>query len=122
MKTILLIEDNHDIRENTCEMLELAGYHIISAPNGQEGLALAKSKSPDLILSDIMMPLMNGHEVFEALKKDETTKKIPFIFISSSVDKKFVQSCLDSGASAYIRKPFEEKELLDTIKACLSSI
>jgi len=119
MKLILLIEDNSDIRENVCEMLELSGYSVICAQNGKIGIDLATENLPDLILSDVMMPELNGHEVFNALKKYETTKNIPFVFMTSSVEKKEIEMALNLGVNGYIGKPFEESELLETIEKLL---
>ena len=119
MKTILLIEDNHDIRENTNEMLELEGYEVLVAMNGKTGLALAKEKIPDLILCDIMMPEANGYEVLNGLKNDHSTVNIPFIFLTASAEKSEVEAGLGMGADGYIRKPFEPDELFGTILECL---
>lgn len=119
MKTILVIEDNKEIRENTIELLELKGYHVVSAMNGKIGLDLAKAERPDMILCDIMMPQMNGYEVFAALKEDAATVGIPFVFVTASVERAEVETGLGMGADGYIRKPFEAKELFDTISSCL---
>ena len=70
MKTILLIEDNDDVRENTAEILELANYKVITAPDGKEGVELAKKNIPDLIICDIMMPGLDGFEACRRLKAD----------------------------------------------------
>jgi len=121
MKIILLIEDNNDIRENTCEMLELAGYEIISAANGKNGVALAKEKKPDMILCDIMMPEMDGYEVFNGLRNDIKTVHIPFIFLTASAEKKEIALGIAMGAKGYICKPFEAQELFGTIASCLKA-
>jgi len=118
-KRVLIIEDNFDIRENATELLEFAGYTIISAADGKMGIEMAKAELPDIILSDIMMPYMNGHEVFAELKKHEPTRQIPFVFITSSVERKEIEEAFDRGADGYIKKPFEEEELLETIRKCL---
>jgi CheY-like chemotaxis protein len=120
MATILLIEDNLEIRENITEILELEGYTILSAVNGRKGLTLARESLPDLILCDIMMPEMNGYEVFGSLKKEVSTADIPFIFVTASVEKKDIQVGLDMGAAGYIRKPFDNDELVKTIQSCLN--
>jgi CheY-like chemotaxis protein len=120
MKTILLIEDNHDIRENTCELLELKGFQVITAVNGKLGIALAKEQEPDLILCDILMPEANGYEVCIALRDNAKTSSIPFIFLTASVEKKEVEKAFGMGAQGYIRKPFEVEELLDNIERCLN--
>ncbi|MBB5396829.1 response regulator transcription factor [Mucilaginibacter sp. AK015] len=121
MKTILLIEDNNDIRENTCELLELEGYKVILALNGKTGLILATEHSPDLILCDIMMPEANGYEVLSGLQANEATRAIPFIFLTASAEKKEVAAGLEMGASGYIRKPFEPEELFETIVRLLKA-
>jgi CheY-like chemotaxis protein len=119
MKTILLIEDNLHIRENAAELLELAGYKVLTCSNGQSGIETAIAELPDIILSDIMMPVLNGHQVFEQLRSIESTKNIPFVFITSNSEKKEVQIAMQNGASGYITKPFDEKDLYDTVKSCL---
>jgi len=119
MKKILLIEDNTDIRENIAELLELEGYKVTAVANGREGLQLAKEQLPDIVLSDVIMPELTGHDVYRELKKDELTRFIPFVFITSSVEKKEVEAAINNGADGYIQKPFEEKELFDAIKRCI---
>ena len=116
MKTILLIEDNLSIRENTCELLELEGYKVLCASNGKTGLRLAKKELPDIILSDVAMPKMNGHELFQELKKDPLTRDIPFVLLTSSVEKKVIQAALLTGVNGYIGKPFEIDDLLQKVR------
>lgn len=119
IKTILLIEDNGDVRENTCELLELEGYKVIFASNGKTGLDLAKEKKPDLILCDIWMPELDGYEVFNGLSSDSETANIPFIFLTASVEKKEIATGFAMGANGYISKPFEAQELFDTVARCI---
>ena len=119
MKTILIIEDNSDIRENFSEMLELKGYGVLVAVNGKIGLDLAKEKKPDIILCDILMPEMDGYNVFSGLKDNPDTMDIPFIFITGSTEKKEVEMGLGIGADGYISKPFDEVELFEKIDQCL---
>lgn len=120
MKTILVIEDNDDIRENTTELLELEGYKVITAIDGNAGISLAKAQLPDIILCDIMMPEANGYQVCVTLKDTPSTASIPFIFISASVEKKAIDEGLSLGAVEYIQKPFDPKELFDALKRCLT--
>lgn len=115
MKTILLIEDNNDIRENTIEILELNGYNVIAASNGIIGIDLAKNRLPDLILCDIMMPDADGYEVLTQIKKEEATMTIPFVFVTASVEKKAIDKGIEMGANGYLRKPFDTEELFETI-------
>ena len=83
MKTVLLIEDDVILRENTAELLELSNYKVLKASNGKTGLSLAKEHQPDIIICDIMMPELDGYGVIEKLSKSKTTKYIPFIFLSA---------------------------------------
>lgn len=119
MRKILVIEDNREIRENISELLELEGYSVIEAENGKTGLQLVYEMLPDLILCDIMMPVMNGHEVLEELKQKTYTASIPFIFLTANVEKKEVSAGLEQGAKSYIPKPFETDKLLQEIRRWL---
>ena len=116
MTKILVIEDNREIRENIAELLELEGYQVMEAENGKTGLQLAREILPDLILCDIMMPVMNGYEVLEQLQKQNNTTSIPFIFLTANVEKKEIMAGLAQGAKGYISKPFETDKLLQEIK------
>ncbi|MFM7839940.1 MAG: response regulator, partial [Chitinophagaceae bacterium] len=80
MSSILVIDDNKDIRENIAEILVLAGYQVFTADNGKKGVELAIRENPDLIVCDIMMPDLDGYGVLHLLKKNSATEKIPFIF------------------------------------------
>lgn len=115
MQKILIIEDNRDIRENAVEMLELAGYPVISAPDGLSGIKMAREEMPDLILCDIMMPGATGFEVYHAMKADVPTSSIPFVFVTASVERKEMNAALDMGVNDYLRKPFAEDELLEVV-------
>jgi len=117
MKKVLLIEDDAVLRENTAEILELSNFEVLTAPNGLEGVALAKSSMPDIIVSDIMMPELDGYGVLEILANDEDTKYIPFIFLSAKTERKDVRKGMDMGADDYITKPFDEEELLSAIES-----
>ena len=122
MKKLLLIEDDLVLRENTAEILVLSNFEVITASNGIEGVALAKSSMPDIIISDIMMPELNGHQVLEILANDERTKFIPFIFLSAKTERKDVRKGMNMGADDYITKPFKEEELKVKIELTLASI
>lgn len=121
MKTLLIIEDNRDILENTCEILELSGFKTLAASNGKIGFEKARQHIPDLILCDIMMPESDGYEVLTNLKSDPLTDRIPFVFLTASVERKDVQAGFDLGACGYIRKPFDTEELLKVIEECLNA-
>ncbi|MCB0795421.1 MAG: response regulator [Flavobacteriales bacterium] len=119
MKTILLIEDDTDMRENTSEILELARYRVIQAENGRKGIELAREHMPDLVLCDIMMPELDGYGVLHLLARDPRTAEIPFVFISAKAERGEVRKGMELGADDYLTKPFEESELLNAIEGRL---
>jgi CRP-like cAMP-binding protein/CheY-like chemotaxis protein len=118
-KTILLLEDNLEMRENTAEMIELANYHVITASNGKDGVELAKEHLPDLIICDIMMPGKDGYEVLNELSSNPKTCTIPFVFLTAKAEKSEFRKGMNLGADDYITKPFEELDLLNAIKSRL---
>jgi CheY-like chemotaxis protein len=120
MKTALIIEDNLEIRENTTELLELAGYNVITANNGTEGIEAASMRVPDVILCDIMMPQTNGYEVLQVLKDNPITAQIPFIYVTASAEKKDINMAMEMGADGYVRKPFDVRELMDAIEKVMN--
>jgi CheY-like chemotaxis protein len=122
MKTVLVIEDNSDIRENIVEILGINTYAVICADNGRKGLDMAINQSPDVIVCDLMMPELNGYEVLEHLKNDSRTSGIPFIFLTASVERMAVETGINLGAEAYLRKPFESEELLKAVADALNGI
>ncbi len=120
MKKILLIEDNPDIRENTAEILNLAQYTVFTAENGKDGVQLALKELPDLIICDIMMPVLDGYGVLHLLSKNETTAGIPFIFLTAKADREDVRKGMSMGADDYLTKPFNDQELLSAIETRLN--
>jgi DNA-binding response OmpR family regulator len=119
MKKILIIEDNLEIRENTGEILTLAGYEVIAAENGRVGVELATKQSPDLIICDIMMPELDGYGVLHILSKKESTAGIPFIFVTAKTEKSDIRKGMELGADDYLTKPFDDTELLNAIETRL---
>lgn len=117
MKTILLIEDDTALRENTAELLELSGYTVVTAPNGKIGIQKALSIIPDVIVCDIMMPEMDGYGVLQEMTNNSKTRHIPFIFLSAKTEHKEIRKGMDLGADDYITKPFEEEELISAIES-----
>jgi len=117
---ILLIEDNLDVLENTTELLELAGYNIITANNGKKGVLEAKKNLPDIILCDIMMPEMDGYEVLYLLSIDPETSTIPFVFLTAKSEQEDFRKGMELGADDYLIKPFEEIDLLKAIERRLN--
>ncbi|ELR71909.1 Response Regulator Receiver Signal Transduction Histidine Kinase [Fulvivirga imtechensis AK7] len=115
MKTVLIIEDNQDIRENTIEILEMANFKVLIAENGRDGLEIAFNDAPDVIICDIMMPQMDGYDVLQQLKGHSSTENIPFIYLTARTEKAEIERAMAMGADAYICKPFEINELLDEV-------
>lgn len=122
MKSVLVIDDNNDIRENTAEILELAGYKTFTAENGKKGVALAQKEKPDLIVCDIMMPELDGFGVLHLLRKNEETEKIPFVFLTAKTERSDFRKGMEMGADDYITKPFEDIELLNAIEIRLKKV
>ena len=120
MTKVLIIEDDNVLRENTAELLQLANYDVITAPNGRKGIASAKLHHPDVVICDIMMPEMDGYQVLESLSEDHSTQAIPFIFLSAKTERKDVRKGMELGADDYLTKPFEETELLGAIESRLA--
>src|SRR5919112_341923 len=116
MKKILLIEDNHEIRENIAEILSLADYEILEAEHGKAGVELAKNQQPDLIICDIMMPQLDGYGVLHLLSKNPETAGIPFIFLTAKSEKEDFRKGMKLGADDYLIKPFDDLELLDAVE------
>lgn len=122
MTSILLIEDNPDVRENTAELLSLAGYEVMTARHGKEGVELAQKNLPDLIICDIMMPELDGYGVLHILSKSPDTGRIPFIFLTAKAEKTDVRKGMVMGADDYLTKPFDETDLLNAIETRLKKI
>ncbi len=115
-KRILAIDDDPSLRIMVKRTLERQGYGVISAEDGLKGLAMAESEHPDLILLDVMMPGMQGHEVCRRLKANPSTKKIPVIFLTSVETPKSVIEAYDIGAEIHLTKPIRAKELISQIE------
>lgn len=122
MKTILLIEDNPDIRDNAAEILELSNYKVLVAENGKVGLEMALQHVPDLILCDIMMPVLDGYGVLHALQKNEHTRNTPFIFLTAKTERMDYRKSMEMGADDFITKPFTGTELLSAVDGRLKKI
>lgn len=119
MKKILLIEDNEDVRNNTAEILELSNYQVIMADNGKAGLKKAIEHHPDLIICDIMMPVLDGYGVLHAVHKNELIKNTPFIFLTAKTERADLRKGMELGADDYITKPFSGTELLNAVDSRL---
>jgi CRP-like cAMP-binding protein/CheY-like chemotaxis protein len=122
MKSILLIEDNDEIRDNTAEILELSNYRVFTASDGKQGVTLALEKKPDLVICDIMMPVLDGYGVLHMLHKNPATRNTPFIFLTAKHERTDVRKGMELGADDYITKPFTGTELLNAVEGRFKKI
>ncbi|HEX2608452.1 MAG TPA: response regulator [Flavisolibacter sp.] len=118
-KTILVIDDNTELRENTAEILELAGYRTLTAENGKKGVELAVREKPALIVCDIMMPELDGYGVLHLVRKQAELQQVPFIFLTAKTERSDFRKGMEMGADDYITKPFDDIELLNAVEARL---
>ncbi|MBU0581043.1 MAG: response regulator [Candidatus Margulisbacteria bacterium] len=118
MKKILLVDDDKAVVESVKFLLETEGYNVVTAKDGEEGLAKAKSENPDLILLDILMPKINGYQMALSLNKDSKLKKIPVVLLTATAQVAGSIK-LQTTARYKISKPFSADELLGTIKKAL---
>jgi len=116
MKSILVIDDNRDIRENTAEILDLAGYKTFTAENGKKGVDLAIKERPDVIICDIMMPELDGYGVLHLLKKNTETQEIPFIFLTAFTDTDTITKAATYNPSCYLTKPVNATNLFSALQ------
>jgi two-component system sensor histidine kinase/response regulator len=117
---ILVIEDDATIRTEVLDWLEFEGYSVIGSENGKAGVQVALEQVPDLIISDINMPEMNGQRVLIELRSHPATSLIPFIFLTASTGRDDVRRGMELGAEDYITKPFTNAELIGAVKVQLA--
>jgi signal transduction histidine kinase/CheY-like chemotaxis protein/AraC-like DNA-binding protein len=113
---LLVVEDNPDMRSYLCDHLMEAGYHVTATVNGEEGLSTSLEHLPDLIISDVMMPRMDGYEMSRRLRSNERTSHIPIIMLTAKAGEEDKIEGLETGVDAYLTKPFSERELLVRVK------
>ncbi|WP_375585574.1 response regulator [Cyclobacterium xiamenense] len=113
---ILLVEDEPDLRNNLRELLELKKYTVITAENGQEALEVLENADIDLIVSDILMPIMNGYELLQKVRESLDFANVPFIFLSAKVSKGEIREGMEGGAEDYLTKPVKAAELFKAVE------
>jgi len=121
MTRILVIEDETPLRIILERLLKLEGYDVVTAENGASGLSLVRETHPHLVVCDLLMPELNGYGVLEALRADPATGGIPLIFLTASADKAERETGLARGACDYLTKPFNLREVVNTIRRCLAT-
>jgi DNA-binding response OmpR family regulator len=119
---ILVVEDDRSIQSLISFKLKNSGFEVLVAPNGAEALELLKKTPVDLVLADLMMPVMSGKEFLVAVKKDDSTKNIPVVILTAKTLENEVIENLSLGADDYIKKPFSPSELLARVRNVLSRV
>lgn len=117
--TILIAEDQRDILENLSDYLEMRGYEVMQAENGKEAFAMAVERPPDLIISDLGMPIWDGHRLLHEIQRDPDLARIPFIILTAWADRGNMRKGLQDGAVDYITKPFTLAEIDEAVKSHL---
>lgn len=118
-KKILVTDDNPVNRTLLKELLESSGYHIIESDSGEDCIKKAGCEAPDLILLDIMMPVMSGIEVCKILKQNSATRQIPVIFVTANTENSPLNDAFEAGGTDYVRKPVNKVELRARVKSVL---
>jgi CheY-like chemotaxis protein len=118
-KRILIADDDPVILRLIQVNLELEGYEVLTANNGQEAVDMATAEHPDLVILDIMMPRLDGYQACEMLKSADATKEIPVIFLSAKAQQGDIEKGQSFGVAAYLTKPFDPSELIEVVEAQL---
>lgn len=116
---VLVVDDDPQVLRLMRVNLELEGYDVVSAPDGEEALEAVVSERPDVVVCDVMMPGVDGLTVLRNLRANPRTSKIPFVVVSAKAQRADVQAALDMGADRYITKPFDPQDLLDAVESLL---
>ena len=116
MYKILIVEDTLSIREEVSDILFMEGYNVFQAQNGKVGFEMALKENPDLIVSDILMPELDGFEMFKKLQKEKKTMTIPLIFLSAKGEKTDIRFGMNLGAEDYLTKPINVNDLMNAVK------
>lgn len=119
-KRILVVDDEVRVLAVIQQRLESAGYEVVTAMDGTEGYAKARSVKPDLIILDLILPNLNGYQVCSLLKRDSTYKWIPIVMLTARSQEKDIEEGMKVGADAYMTKPFDHVALLDQIARLLA--
>jgi DNA-binding response OmpR family regulator len=120
MPKILVVDDETDILMVVERRLQLAGYDVITASNGYDGLAAARSEGPDAIVLDLMLPGIDGQQICTMLKRDLRFRDVPIVILSARSQLKDVETSMQCGADAYVSKPFDYKVLLEQLEKLLA--
>ncbi len=119
MKKILVVEDEKNIRMNLMDILEMSGYSVSTAENGSDAILMMQENLPDLVISDIRMPLMDGKQLLIHMRKEMPLRNVPFLFLTSKIEPEDIREGMNHGADDYITKPFKYDVLLKAIETRL---
>jgi DNA-binding response OmpR family regulator len=120
MKRILIVEDDNSTRRQLAQLFRFENFDVCEAPDGRAGVELAMTATPDLVVCDIMMPVLDGFGVLQALREHPATALVPFIFLTAKVESKDLRFGMNQGADDYITKPFDPDVLLASVRQRLS--
>jgi CheY-like chemotaxis protein len=121
MARVLVIDDERAIGHVIRLLLEAQGHEVFVADDGSRGFALAQRQTPDVVILDVMMPVMDGFAVLEALRQHPRTAPLPIVMLSALTSEETESRCAELGAVAYVRKPFEADALLRALASALSA-
>ncbi|MBC7811592.1 MAG: response regulator [Burkholderiales bacterium] len=119
MTRLLIIDDQELNVQLMHDLLEDAGYEVLSAVDGTTGIQIARTQQPDMIICDISMPIVSGYVVLETLRENPITASIPFVFLTAHTDPSSWREGMELGADDYLTKPFNRKQLLAAVRARL---
>jgi two-component system, OmpR family, response regulator VicR len=122
MKTILIVDDEFALVESLADLLQDAGYRVVSAANGKDGLARAEKEKPDLIVTDFMMPIADGMELIRSVRSSPESRNVPVVMMTATSKHVALPSQAKAGThkvNAFLRKPFQVEELLDVIEGLI---
>lgn len=120
MKRVLICDDDPVILRLIQVNLELEGFGVLSADNGEKALEVATAEHPDLVILDIMMPRLDGYQTCERLKAQDSTKDIPVVFLSAKAQASDIEKGREYGVSEYLTKPFDPNDLVEVVQRLLS--
>jgi len=121
MVKVLIVDDSIMMREMVSDQLRRGGFEVIEAIDGEEAIAKIQQESPDIVITDIVMPRKNGYELTRWIKNEPTTKHIPVVMCTSKSEEFDVYWGMKQGADAYITKPYHPPDLVDAVKKLLKS-
>lgn len=120
MTKILVVDDDANLAKSISDIFEVMGYDVQTAHNGLEGWRLVQLEIPDIIVSDIQMPGMNGYELLQAVRNDQATETMPFVFLTARSEREHLRQGMVLGADDFVSKPFSLKEIVESVESTLN--